>query len=250
MDLAADLVKYIYERWLLKEQYLVLDILDRPMNPFQNWNARVTPRFWPRKPQQLTAQKLATATYFTFHGLIRLNRWPGYAITKIFEGDTQPPPQTNQIGTLEIQNTPSRDNAAPASGVGAFLGDLPTTQRWLRCYEKIMAIALPKKSFDRVTDDVRFLAKPEVHRYSFPCESFGRPDRVDLFIYPTANAGSTSQLDWQRLFESMTIWLIEVAQGRDGGSSTRILTSNRLVAEISIYLQRRTGVDNPGVATS
>ncbi|KAL9582067.1 MAG: hypothetical protein Q9203_005648, partial [Teloschistes exilis] len=250
IDFAADLVRSIYKIWLQPNNEPVVRIVEERMVPFFFWESRFTPRFWPRTPQLLTPQKIGIATYTVFNEVIQLNQWPGYAKVKIFQGQPLPPPQTNQIGSLEFHNKPNREDVGSASNLTA-LGDTGYTQRWLTCFNKAISLALPKKPNDLVTADSRFTPKPRAYKYSLRCRDSGWADRLDLFIYPSANPGSSLTLYWRDFLFTMQDWLIKVAQGNDRGLSVKIIKKdNKLVAEISIFIQKGSASEQPEIATS
>lgn len=131
------------------------------------------------------------------------------------------------------------------------LGDIRNTQRWLTCFNKALQLALPKNPNGLVTEDSRFTPKPAAHKYSVRCRDSGPADRVDFFIYPTANPGTNLQLSWKEFFFALQDWLIRITLGKDCGASVKIIKgSNRLVAEVSIYLQRGPASEQPEIATS
>ncbi|KAL9585521.1 MAG: hypothetical protein Q9212_001474 [Teloschistes hypoglaucus] len=248
-EFPADLIKAIYTFWLQSDNEPLVKISENPMIPFFRWQARFTPRFFPRTPQLLTRQKIGIAMYTVFNEVIKLDRWPGYVMVKIFQGKPLAPPQTNEIGYLEFHNQPYREDLGSASNATA-LGDFRTTQRWFTCFNKALQLALPKKPNGLVTNDSRFPPKPAAHKYSVRCRDSGPPDRVDLFIYPIANPGTILQLTWKDFFYALQDWLIRTAIGKDSGASVKIIKGpNRLVAEVSIYLQKGPASEQPEVAT-
>lgn len=250
VEFAADLVTSIYQIWLHPDNEPVTKIVGNRMIPFFHWEARVTPRFFPRTPQLLTPQKIGIATFAVLKEVIQLDQWPGYAKVKIFQGQPLPSPQTNQIGSVEFHNKPNHEDLGSASNVTA-LGDIRYTQRWLMCFTKAMFLALPKRPNDLVTADRRFTPKPAVSKHGIQCRDSGWADRIDFFIYPTANPGSSLALVWKEFLFAMQDWLVRIAQGKDPGKSVKIIKEgNKLVAEISIYIQGVPASEQPDVATS
>ena len=173
--------------------------------------------------------------------------WPGYILGRIFEGPPLPAPQTNQIGTVMIENSPLR-LSSPSNFVKATNSSLANSssilgaganshRRWLRCYLTMLSLALPHPVAGLVTDDSRFLPKSQVARYGYPCRNSGLQDRVELIIYPVANRGSTLQLTWESFMHSLVRWLAKFAQRIDGGQSMKILADGKPVAAVSMHLQ-------------
>ncbi|KAI4252910.1 MAG: hypothetical protein LQ352_004008 [Teloschistes flavicans] len=250
VEFAADLVSAIFQTWQKNNNDPLVNIVDKRMIPFFSWEIRLTPRFYPRLPKLLTPQKIGVAMYVVFREVIRLDQWPGYAKVKIFEGDPLPPPQTNQIGTLEFHNKPVREDTISAGNL-TVLGDLPYAQRWLGCFNKAMAPALPKNPKSLVTQDPRFPPQPGPVKWSQQCGNPGWADRLDIFIYPTANPGSRLELTWLEYFNTIQDWLARTAKGMDTGRFVQIIKEgNKLVAEIAIFIQKGPGSEQPGIATS
>ncbi|KAL8645416.1 MAG: hypothetical protein Q9226_007313 [Calogaya cf. arnoldii] len=238
MGVAADLVVAIHGIWRSTENEPVVKTFIERMKPFQTWEYRITPRFFPRQPQLLTPQKLGFALFTVFWEITKMDRWPGHITTRIIESNPRPSPYTDQIGTVDITNIPIAEDTVSANNLTA-LENVQWSKRWLNCFQNLQILGLPQRPHDLVTADPQFSPKPEVHKYSFPCGNPGVADRVDLFIYPTANAGGASQLYWGDVLFGLQNWLLKVAQGTDGGSSMQISRSGKLVAEVSIFIQQK-----------
>ena len=131
---------------------------------------------------------------------------------------------------------PRAEDTSSANNVTALEVSL-WPKRWLNCFQQLHRLGLPEKPYDLVTAGPMFPPKPEVHKYSFNCGNPGAADRVDFFIYPTANAGGVSQLRWDDVMLILQNWILRVASGTDTGSSTQIYRAGKLVAEVSIYVQ-------------
>lgn len=236
MGLAADLVQVIHSIWRQPNNEPVVKTIVERMKPFYNWEYRVTPTQWPRKRQLLTPEKIGLALFTTFWEMTKLDRWPGHTKTRIFESNAPSLPYTDQIGTVDLNNMPRAEDTSSANNVTALEVSL-WPKRWLNCFQQLHRLGLPEKPYDLVTAGPMFPPKPEVHKYSFNCGNPGAADRVDFFIYPTANAGGVSQLRWDDVMLILQNWILRVASGTDTGSSTQIYRAGKLVAEVSIYVQ-------------
>ncbi|KAL8846596.1 MAG: hypothetical protein Q9221_008313 [Calogaya cf. arnoldii] len=250
MFVAADLVVAIHGIWRSTENEPVVNTVIERLKPYQSWECRITPRFFPRQPQLLTPQKIGFAFFTTFWGMTKLDRWPGHITTRIIESNPRPSPYTDQIGTVDINNIPIAQDTVSANNLTA-LEDVQWSKRWLNCFQNLQLLGLPKNPHDLVTADAQFSPKPEVHKYSFPCSNPGVADRLDFFIYPSGNLGGTSQLYWGDVLIRLQDWILKVAQGTDGGSSMQIPKGGKLVAEVSIFIQQKPpGNEQAEIATS
>ncbi|KAL8935776.1 MAG: hypothetical protein Q9216_005262 [Gyalolechia sp. 2 TL-2023] len=203
---------------------------------------------YPLLPGRLTPQKLGLTYCWMLYTLLQLEQWPGHTRAVINE-------QRQQIGVIDIDNERRVGKPASASPGVATVGDLsnPWSQlahRWARCLLTVLQLPITHAPQQAVTNDPQFAPKPGIPKYSFPCRTPGLADRLDLFIYPAANAGSPTQLTWEGMIRSLITWTTRVAAGEDGGASTKIVSHNVLIAEISVYHQPNVGGDEAGTATA
>ncbi|KAL8801119.1 MAG: hypothetical protein Q9182_004671 [Xanthomendoza sp. 2 TL-2023] len=235
--LATSILMEIYEAWKdTANRPLTKAIMERP-NPFDEYEFKIQPSLQPGTG--LTPVKYGLAFCWILHQLLALPRWPGHARATILQSARLIGAISIDNDPLVLENTPAGSNRTHNSSSTELLTTgIQTQQRWLRCLFKAVVVAIGHSPTDRITDDPSFSPQQDVHRYPFPCGNAGVADRVDLFIYPDANAGSPRELTWRKLMTGLLFWIINVARGRDVGKSTKIIEDRRLIAELSIFIQR------------
>ncbi|KAL8748332.1 MAG: hypothetical protein Q9184_007386, partial [Pyrenodesmia sp. 2 TL-2023] len=245
LRLAESIAMNIYYAWKdMANLPLTEPISDRQL-PFDEFEFLTRPSFMPGT--ELTPVKIGLASCWIMHDMLQLDRWPGHTLAVIFEGVNQ---QRREIGFISIENRPlilgpdpadpvlnSSSSSSSSSTQFSPPQDIRRVQRWLRCFRTVVQFSIVHSPQDRVTDDPSISPKPEAYKYPFPCGTAGVADRLDLFIYPAANAGSPQQLTWQKLMSFLLHWIIKVARNQEGGKLTRFVEDGVLVAEISVYLQ-------------
>ena len=187
----------------------------------------------------MTTVKVWLTSCWILHNLILDQRpaWPGSVVANIVESNGQ---QKLAIGSLRTDQD-RRSGKSVSSGGSAnhtnalTFPHIPTTRRWLRCFEMIMAQAVNRFPALEVTREPQFAPKPEVHRYPLSC---GGPqaDRVDFFVYPAANIrGPFSPLKWRGVMDGLITWIVQIALRQQISHSTKFITEQQvLAAEVSI----------------
>ncbi|KAL8924897.1 MAG: hypothetical protein Q9208_003780 [Pyrenodesmia sp. 3 TL-2023] len=242
LKLAESIAMNIYYAWKdTANRPLTKPISERQL-PFDQFEFLIRPSLKPGT--ELTPVKIGLASCWIMNSMLQLDRWPGHVLAVIFEGPHQ---QKQDIGSISIDHRPfilESDSASPvANGSSSSSGFSPpanirTVQRWLRCFQTALHLPLVHSPQDRVTDDPSYSPKAEAHRYASLCGTAGVADRLDLFIYPAANAGSPQQLTWQKLMTFLLHWIIKVARNRETGTLTKFEEDGVLVAEIAVFLQK------------
>ncbi|KAL8654098.1 MAG: hypothetical protein Q9210_001726 [Variospora velana] len=240
----------IYYPWRdLVNQPLTTETVLRPQ-PFPQFKFTTRPSL--KQGTALTPQKVGLAYCWMLFTLLRIDRWPGHVWGVIFEGNNQ---QRIDVGSVRVDNDPNVAEQATA-GPGATLpapadpgadstGGLSAwfrfEQRWARCFLTSLQLPIVHYPQHLVTNDPAFAPKPGIQTHRFPCRSPGLADRLDLFIYPAAYAGSPQQLTWDGMMKFLINWNIKVAAGREDGYITKFVVGNVLIAEISVYMQPGVG---------
>ncbi|KAL8688941.1 MAG: hypothetical protein Q9218_005266 [Villophora microphyllina] len=233
LGLATDIIVAIRSAWKDTNNIPLTKPSAQRQVPFYDWEFRVRPNFQP--PRSLTPNKVGLALCWILHRLLQVPYWPGHVLARIFEGEGQ---QKRQIGSVNIDNVPVRGESVSNGSALAF-PTIQLTQRWLRCFEAFQSVVIPHSPNAHVTDDLRFPPRPEVRRYPLPCGSPGVADRIDFFIYPTAN----ERLSWSDVMDGLVSWIKKVATYQESGLSTKFSDKAYLLAEVSVYIQKPAGSD-------
>ncbi|KAL8787217.1 MAG: hypothetical protein Q9213_002328 [Squamulea squamosa] len=239
IGLATSITQNIYYAWKDIANHPLTNPVWERENPFDQYQFTIRPL-----STILTPEKVGLANMWIFHDLLLQNLWPGHILAVIFEREGQ---TSKQIGTINIDNNPlvlgKRDSISAAATNSSAneltaLSSLVYQQRWLRCFLVAVGISIRYAPVARVTDNPFFPPKPKVQKYPWHCGTAGAADRLDLFVYPDANAGTPTELTWQMLMSELISWIIKVARGQDAGRSMKVIKERRLVAEISVFIQQ------------
>lgn len=250
LQLVQSIVLSIYNAWK--------DTANMPLAQPQVTRARPFAQFkfstWPLLPNRLTPQKIGLTYCWMLYSILQLDRWPGHARAVISE-QRRDEQQKQQIGVIDVDNDLSVREPVSASPGANVTGELSIpefqeAQRWARCFLTTLQLPIVHSPAQRVTDDPTFSPRPGVQKHSFPCRTAGVADRLDLFIYPAANAGSPHELTWEGMIRSLITWNTRYAAGQEGGRSTQIVRNGVLIAEISVYLQPGVGGDKAVTAAA
>ncbi|KAL8902876.1 MAG: hypothetical protein Q9171_007576 [Xanthocarpia ochracea] len=219
---------------------LTQQLVERQL-PFDQFEFRIQPSLNPGTA--LTPMKIGLASCWIFRGLLEVDRWPGHALAMLYEGR-----QEQFIGSINIDHAPFTSKPVPASdgansSSGLSYSLIPIQQRWLRCFLRIMQIPIVHSPADFVTDEPELSAKPNVERYYWSCGMPGMTDRVDLLIFPAANAGSPQQLRWREMMRFLLFWIIRVARNQGRSDSADLVEDGVLITTVSFHIPRLAGSD-------
>ena len=241
LALAESIAMTVYYAWKdIANLPLTQQLVERQL-PFDQFEFRIQPSLNPGTA--LTPLKIGLASCWIFRGLLEVDRWPGHALAMLYEGR-----QDQFIGSINIDHAPFTSKPVPASdgansSSGLSYSPLPIQQRWLRCFLTIMQIPIVHSPADFVTDEPKLSAKPNVERYFWSCGMPGLADRVDLLIFPAANAGSPQQLRWRELMRFLLFWIIRVARNEGRSDSADLVEDGVLIATVSFHIPRLPGSD-------
>ena len=238
LELAQSILTTIYHAWMDIASPPLTKPLIKRQAPFQQFIYH----FWPSLVQgtALTPQKIGLLSCWILNSLIEAESWPGHLLAAIYEG---PGLQKLLVGSMQIDNLPRIPDPVSLSGgdrkVTGGLPDAPINiqKRWLRCFQGALHHSITRWPSFPVTNDPEFVPQPGVTKIAWPCYSPLVRDRLDLFIYPDANAGQPYQLTWEKFMRFLLDWSIGVAKGTDSGRSSRFVENGKLIVEVSISIQ-------------
>lgn len=232
LQLIQSIVMGIYNSWRDEANRPLTQPYATRSNPFTQFKFTV----WPLVARSLTPEKVGLTYCWMLFSMLQLDRWPSHTATVIKE-------YTQQIGAIDITIEPIAGAPSVPDNSGVNItndllnSDFKREQRWARCFLAAFQLPIIHYPAQLVTTDPHFAPRPGIQKYPFSCGTPEFADRVDLFIYPAANAGSPTQLTWDAMARNLITWLTQVASRQDAARSFQMFQSNVLVAEVSMYLQ-------------